>query len=296
MCCLLPPGEGALCSIPIENILAVERLEEESFKMKNVRNTQVSPDWGKKASVQKYSYEDSACSLTSCLSYSRADVPGYSARASTLHPGQQLCRGPRLDRHPDQSQPVQPQTLKHLSSFSLPQWPLALLQALSWHSPWVHALHRVCKHFRMCPALNHVCLLALILPRESVFSGLPANIQLDVDGDRETERIYSLFITYMNKLIKMQGQTHVYGHVWVYFHTFFLFVCLYLVPSCPAEACGSKSVYDGPEQEEYSSFVIDDPQETYKTLKQIVSAVQTLEQQHTKYKRDKFKKTKIGSQ
>lgn len=64
----------------------------------------------------------------------------------------------------------------------------------------------------------------------------------------------------------------------------------------PAEACGSKSVYDGPEQEEYSSFVIDDPQETYKTLKQIVSSVQTLEQQHTKYKRDKFKKTKIGSQ
>lgn len=35
---LFPPGEGALCSIPIENILAVERLEEESFKMKNVRN------------------------------------------------------------------------------------------------------------------------------------------------------------------------------------------------------------------------------------------------------------------
>lgn len=32
----LPPGEGALCSIPIENILAVERLEEESFRMKNV--------------------------------------------------------------------------------------------------------------------------------------------------------------------------------------------------------------------------------------------------------------------
>uniref|UniRef100_A0A8C2X851 RAS p21 protein activator 3 n=1 Tax=Cyclopterus lumpus TaxID=8103 RepID=A0A8C2X851_CYCLU len=87
--------------------------------------------------------------------------------------------------------------------------------------------------------------------------GLPANIQLDVDGDRETERIYSLFSTYMTKLIKMQ------------------------------EACGSKSVYDGPEQEEYSSFVIDDPQETYKTLKLIVSAVQTLEQQHTKYKRDK---------
>lgn len=28
-----------MCKIPIENILAVERLEEESFKMKNVRNS-----------------------------------------------------------------------------------------------------------------------------------------------------------------------------------------------------------------------------------------------------------------
>lgn len=29
-------GDHPLCSIPIENILAVEKLEEESFKMKNV--------------------------------------------------------------------------------------------------------------------------------------------------------------------------------------------------------------------------------------------------------------------
>lgn len=42
MCFLLAPGEGALCSIPIENILAVERLEEESFKMKNVRTPHVN--------------------------------------------------------------------------------------------------------------------------------------------------------------------------------------------------------------------------------------------------------------
>lgn len=48
---------------------------------------------------------------------------------------------------------------------------------------------------------------SLILLYASVFSSLPANIQLDVDGDRETERIYSLFSTYMTKLIKMQGQT-----------------------------------------------------------------------------------------
>lgn len=67
---------------------------------------------------------------------------------------------------------------------------------------------------------------------------------------------------------------------------------------CPraAEACGSRSVYDGPEQEEYSTFVIDDPQETYKTLKQVIAGVAALEQEHAQYKRDKFKKTKYGSQ
>lgn len=145
---------------------------------------------------------------------------------------------------------------------------------------------------------------SLIVLHACVFSSLPANIQLDVDGDRETERIYSLFNTYMTKLIKMQGQTRVFESVHVYTRIFSMFI--FIAPLCsashsaaclpPAEACGSKSVYDGPEQEEYSSFVIDDPQETYKTLKQIVLAVQTLEQQHTKYKRDKFKKTKIGSQ
>lgn len=64
----------------------------------------------------------------------------------------------------------------------------------------------------------------------------------------------------------------------------------------PPEACGSKSVYDGPEEEEYSTFIIDDPKETYKTLKLIIEGVGTLEQEHAQYKRDKFKKTKYGSQ
>lgn len=65
---------------------------------------------------------------------------------------------------------------------------------------------------------------------------------------------------------------------------------------CSPEACGSKSVYDGPEEEEYSTFIIDDPKETYKTLKLIIEGVGTLEQEHAQYKRDKFKKTKYGSQ
>lgn len=143
---LLSPGEGALCSIPIENILAVERLEEESFKMKNVRTPHSNPHelcrafniW---AQITPYSYL--ASFLTSCPIFPPPDVPGYSTRARTLHPGQQLRRGTWLDRHPDQSQPVQPQTLKHLPSFSLPQRPLALLQVLSRHSSWVYSLHWV---------------------------------------------------------------------------------------------------------------------------------------------------------
>lgn len=36
-------GDQPLCNIPIENILAVERLEEESFRMKNVSDGPSQP-------------------------------------------------------------------------------------------------------------------------------------------------------------------------------------------------------------------------------------------------------------
>uniref|UniRef100_A0A3B4C1B5 RAS p21 protein activator 3 n=1 Tax=Pygocentrus nattereri TaxID=42514 RepID=A0A3B4C1B5_PYGNA len=171
-------GEGALCRIPIENILAVERLEEESFKMKNMFQV-IQPERAlyiqANNCVEARDWIDILTKVSQC----------NRKRLSTYHPsaylnGHWLCCKQSIDSAPG------------------------------------------------CTPCT---------------GGLPANIQLDIDGDRETERIYSLFSTYMSKLVKMQ------------------------------EACGSKSVYDGPEQEEYSTFVIDDPQETYKTLKQIVSAV-----------------------
>lgn len=146
LCFLFPPGEGALCSIPIENILAVERLEEESFKMKNVR-IQKSPNI---KSLQFWLFGINLLLLTAPPP-PLPDVPGYSTRASALHTGQQLCGGTWLDRHPDQSQPVQSQTLKHLPPFSLPQRPLALLQALCRHGTWVHTLHWVREVAKMCP-------------------------------------------------------------------------------------------------------------------------------------------------
>ncbi len=106
-----------------------------------------------------HKYLDS--SLTCCPFFPPPDVPGYSAGAGALHPGQQLRRGARLDRHPDQSQPVQPQTPKHLPSFSLPQRPLALLQVLSGHSPWVYALHWVCNAVKIHPASGSFYLFPL---------------------------------------------------------------------------------------------------------------------------------------
>uniref|UniRef100_A0A4W3JKW0 RAS p21 protein activator 3 n=1 Tax=Callorhinchus milii TaxID=7868 RepID=A0A4W3JKW0_CALMI len=190
-----------LCSIPIENILAVEKLEEESFKMKNMYQV-IQPE--RALYIQ----------ANNCVE--AKDWIDILTKVSQ-------CNKKRL-------------TVYHPSAYLNGHW--------------------LC-----CKATADTALGCT-----PCTGGLPANIQLDVDGDRETERIYSLFSTYMTKLEKMQ------------------------------EACGSKSVYDGPEQEEYSTFIIDDPQETYKALRQIIEIVQTLEMEHVQYKRNKFKRTKYGSQ
>ncbi|XP_054830706.1 ras GTPase-activating protein 3 [Eublepharis macularius] len=194
-------GDHPLCSIPIENILAVEKLEEESFKMKNMFQV-IQPE--RVLYIQ----------ANNCVE--AKDWIDILTKVSQ-------CNKKRL-------------TVYHPSAYLNGHW--LCCKATADNTPG-------------CTPCT---------------GGLPANIQLDIDGDRETERIYSLFNLYLSKLEKME------------------------------EACGSKSVYDGPEQEEYSTFVIDDPQETYKTLKQIVASVKTLEQEHAQYKRDKFKKTKYGSQ
>ncbi|XP_025049491.1 ras GTPase-activating protein 3 isoform X1 [Alligator sinensis] len=194
-------GDHPLCSIPIENILAVEKLEEESFKMKNMFQV-IQPE--RVLYIQ----------ANNCVE--AKDWIDILTKVSQ-------CNKKRL-------------TVYHPSAYLNGHW--LCCKATADNAPG-------------CTPCT---------------GGLPANIQLDIDGDRETERIYSLFNLYLPKLEKMQ------------------------------EACGSKSVYDGPEQEEYSTFVIDDPKETYKTLKQIIEDVVTLEQEHAQYKRDKFKKTKYGSQ
>ncbi|XP_026971540.1 ras GTPase-activating protein 3 isoform X1 [Globicephala melas] len=194
-------GDPPLYSIPIENILAVEPLEEESFKMKNMFQV-IQPE--RALYIQANNCVEAKAWIDILTKVSQCN----QKRLAVYHPSAYLNG-----------------------------------------------------HWLCCRASSDTA--AGCSP---CTSGLPANIQLDIDGDRETERIYSLFSSYMSKLEKMQ------------------------------EACGSRSVYDGPEREEYSTFVIDDPQETYKTLKQVITGVGALELEHAQHRRDKFKRTKYGSQ
>ncbi|XP_057695435.1 ras GTPase-activating protein 2 isoform X2 [Corythoichthys intestinalis] len=81
---------------------------------------------------------------------------------------------------------------------------------------------------------------------------MQANLQLDIDCDRETERIFSLLSANDTKLQNME------------------------------DACASMAVYQGPqrEQEEYSKFTIQEPKETFQTLKQLRNVMVELQRQH----------------
>uniref|UniRef100_A0ACB8FB03 Ras GTPase-activating protein 2 n=1 Tax=Sphaerodactylus townsendi TaxID=933632 RepID=A0ACB8FB03_9SAUR len=99
-------------------------------------------------------------------------------------------------------------------------------------------------------------------------AGVPADIQIEIDGDRETERIYSLFAVNMPKLLKMQ------------------------------EACGSIAVYQGPRKEpdDYSNFTIEDSVATFQTLQQIISVVEKLSEHHDRYRKKRSSSAKYGSE
>ncbi|XP_053316538.1 ras GTPase-activating protein 2 [Spea bombifrons] len=85
---------------------------------------------------------------------------------------------------------------------------------------------------------------------------VPADVALDIDGDRECERIYSLFSMSMPKLQKME------------------------------EACGAIAVYQGPPMEHNDyHFTIEDSVETFKTIQQIKSIIEKLNEPHDKYKK-----------
>uniref|UniRef100_A0A8B9J356 Ras GTPase-activating protein 2 n=1 Tax=Amazona collaria TaxID=241587 RepID=A0A8B9J356_9PSIT len=97
---------------------------------------------------------------------------------------------------------------------------------------------------------------------------VPADTQIEIDGDRETERIYSLFTINMSKLQKLE------------------------------EACGSIAVYQGPRKEpdDYSNFTIEDSVATFHTLKQITDIIDKLNESHEKYRKKRSSSAKYGSE
>lgn len=79
-----------------------------------------------------------------------------------------------------------------------------------------------------------------------------ASLQLDIDCDREAERIFCLLSSNDTKLQHME------------------------------DACASLAVYQGPQrdQEDYSKFTIQEPKETFQTLKQLRNIMEDLQKQH----------------
>ncbi|PKU47910.1 ras gtpase-activating protein 2 [Limosa lapponica baueri] len=147
-------------------------------------------------------------------------------------------------------------------------------------SEWIEALCRVtrCNQNRLSfyhPSAflngNWLCCKATIentVGCAPCTADVPADTQIEIDGDRETERIYSLFTLNMSKLQKLE------------------------------EACGSIAVYQGPRKEpdDYSNFTIEDSVATFHTLKQIIDVVEKLKESHEKYQKKRSSSAKYGSE
>ncbi|EHB02749.1 Ras GTPase-activating protein 2 [Heterocephalus glaber] len=196
------PGKDAIYTIPVKNILAVEKLEESSFNKKNmfqVIHTEKPLYVQANNCVEANEWIDVLCRVSRC----------NQNRLSSFHPS------------------------AYLNGIWL------CCQETSESTPG-------CKP---CTA------------------GVPADIQIDIDEDRETERIYSLFTLSLLKLQKME------------------------------EACGTIAVYQGPQKEpdDYSNFVIEDSVTTFKTIQQIKSIIEKLDEPHEKYRKKRSSSAKYGS-
>uniref|UniRef100_A0A8D0DSC5 RAS p21 protein activator 2 n=1 Tax=Salvator merianae TaxID=96440 RepID=A0A8D0DSC5_SALMN len=146
-------------------------------------------------------------------------------------------------------------------------------------SEWIEALCRVSRYNQKKLSVYHpsaflngswLCCKATSENSEGCTpcaAGAPADIEI-IDGDRETERIYSLFAINMPKLQKME------------------------------EACGSIAVYQGPrkESDDYSNFIIEDSVATFQTLQQIISVVEKLNEHHDRYQKKRSSSAKYGSE
>ncbi|PVD18943.1 hypothetical protein C0Q70_21502 [Pomacea canaliculata] len=99
-----------------------------------------------------------------------------------------------------------------------------------------------------------------------VTGGVPVtDIQVDIDPDRELEKIHSLFLAHMDKLDALQ------------------------------DVCGSQVVYAGVSEELRPSIYVEDPQTCFQTVSELQKCVVSLEQEHKQYLRMVQRSTVIGS-
>ncbi|XP_076453641.1 ras GTPase-activating protein 3-like [Babylonia areolata] len=194
-------GDKSLCLIPVEDILAVERLQEDSFKM-------------------KYMF-----------------------------------------------QVVQQNRALYVQAGNCVE-----------EKEWLDVLTKVCqsnknrlKVYHPAAFINNhwLCCKAVDPNTEGctpVSGGVPvSDIQVDIDPDRELEKIHSLFLSHMERLDAIQ------------------------------EACGVQVVYAGTTEEPRASMVVEDPQTCFSTVSSIQQCVISLEQEHKQYQRRLQRSTVIGS-
>lgn len=180
-------GKEALCTIPVKNILGVEKLEESAFNRKNMFQVIHSE---KPLYVQAGNCVEANSWIEVLSQVSRCN-PG---RLSVFHP-----------------------------------------------SAYVNASWLCCKESNENAPGCKPCTATVL-----------ANIQLDIDCDRETERIFFFFSSNLSRLQKME------------------------------DACAGMSVYLGQqkEQEEYSAFTIQDPKETFRTITELRAVLEELQAHH----------------
>ncbi|XP_021930009.1 GTPase-activating protein isoform X2 [Zootermopsis nevadensis] len=192
-------GKEPLCCIPLDQILAVERLQEDSFKMKNMFQI-VQPERALYIQANNCVEEKEWIDILTKICQTNAN------RLKRYHP-----------------------------------------------SAYING------HWLCCREPN-----AVAPGCSDVSRGLEAGLQMNLDPDRELQRIHSLFIANMDKLTRLRS------------------------------ACECQAVYTG-DICFMTNFIIEDVQSCFKTVNQLIEALCTLEQKHRSYLRLLARETKYGS-
>ncbi|XP_023709335.1 GTPase-activating protein isoform X3 [Cryptotermes secundus] len=192
-------GKEPLCCIPLDQILAVERLQEDSFKMKNMFQI-IQPERALYIQANNCVEEKEWIDILTKICQTNAN---------------------RLERY-------------HPSAYINGRW--MCCQAPSEVAPGC----------------------------SDVSQGLEVGLQMDLDPDRELQRIHSLFIAHMDRLDRLRS------------------------------ACECQAVYTG-DMCFLPSFIIEDVQSCFKMLNQLRETVFNLEQEHRSYLKLLTRETKYGS-